>query len=283
MIAEQLTRPSLQADVVAILVEADPRRSDALSALLWRAGIRIKGDLGRVTRLLRTPGLLETMRYFAASVNEDPELLARSVERSAAATPAEHPELHATATYAIGRPAIMRWITANPDRVVASDPWLAVLPGLGAVTKSVPLAEQALEGLIRQRVRLSRDLTAYIQLNPWFSQRFAIRYRRRMKGRRIRLYERAATARGWSHARTILMTQLPTDWQALLKRGEGRPLDVWSHELLTGYTETIERYSPDGVTPVVAPLYTIARAGLGGGSANIDLIRGWDVLPAETQ
>ena len=40
---------------------------------------------------------------------------------------------------------------------------------------------------------------------------FAIRYRRRMKGKRIRVYERAATARGWSHARTILMARLPID------------------------------------------------------------------------
>jgi hypothetical protein len=283
LIAEQLTRPSLQADVISLLIEADESRSEALSALLWRAGFRIHGDLGRITRLLRSPTVTEVIRYFAAGTVENPELFARSLERASPAAPEDFPEVYATATYAVGRPQTMRWISANPDRVISSETWLTALPGLGGVTKSVPLAEEALNHLIQRRARISRDLTMYVQLNPWFSRRFATRYRRRMKGKRIRVYERAATARGWSHARTILMTQLPDDWQALLKRGEGRPLDAWSHQLLAGYTETIARFSPDGVPPVLAPLYTIAKAGLGSGSTTSELVEGWDVLPSEVQ
>lgn len=283
MITEELTVPILESDVVSILLETDPSRSAELSDLIWRAGFRIPGDPGRFTRLLSNPTLLEVVRYFAAAEAEDPELLARTLERASPVATEELPELYATATFAIGRPDTMRWISSNADRVKASEAWLAVLPGLGGVTKSVPLAEAALARLMQSRARISRDLTAYVQLNPWFSRRFTVRYRRRMRGKRIRVSERAATARGWSHARTILMTQLPRDWQALLKRGEGRPLDTWSHQLLTGYTDTVERLYPSGVPPVLSPAYTIARAGLGSGTVSPELVSGWHVLPSEVQ
>ncbi|MDJ0923800.1 MAG: hypothetical protein QNJ77_04490 [Acidimicrobiia bacterium] len=282
MFVEQVTTPTLPADVVGAMLDADPSRAGSMIGLLHRGGFDVSGDLGHITRLMRRPSVLDVVCLFAIARDEDPDLFARTLERAELVAPDRLRELHAASTFAIGRAATMRWITAHVDRVKESDQWLAVIPGLGGVTKSVPLAEEALVGLMKARARLPRELTAFVQLNPWFSRRFAIRYRRRMKGKRIRLAERAATARGWSHARTVLMADLPRDWQSLLKRGEGRPLDRWSHRLLTDYTEVIERfYSSQGVPQVLAPLYVIAFAGRRPRNVTQAVISGWHTLPFE--
>ncbi len=282
MFAEQVRTPRLPADVIGVMLEVDPGQSESLLALLWRGGFIVSGDVGHITRLLRHPSALDVVHLFAVAADEDPELLARTLERAEAVAPDRTQELYAASTSAIGRPATLRWISAHVDRVKNSDSWLAVMPGLGGITKSVPLAEEALTRLMKGRARLPRELTAMIQMNPWFSRGFAIAYRRRMKGRRIRIMERAATARGWSHARTILMADLPRSWQTLLKRGEGRPLDRWSLRLLTDYTETMERfYSSQGIPQVLAPLYVIAFAGLGDRNGTRADISGWQSLPFE--
>ena len=104
---------------------------------------------------------------------------------------------------------------------------------------SVPLAEEALSNVMKTRKKLTSELTEMVQLNPWFSRRFAVRYRRRMKGKRLRISERGATLRAWSHARTLLQPQIPEPWTSLLKRGVGRPLDWWSENLLTDYTNLL--------------------------------------------
>jgi len=145
---------------------------------------------------------------------------------------------------------------------VATDPgWREMLRGLGGVTVSVPLAEEALHNILAETRKLPAELTASIQLNPWFSARFATRFRRRTRGKRIRVRERAATSRGWSHARTLVSDQLPAPWSSRHGRGVGRPLDRWSRRLLNDYAELmLMTFGADGVPAVLAPLFAVAAA-----------------------
>ncbi len=192
--------------------------------------------------------------------------------------------VHAAATVVLGQPRIMRWISANAKSVARTDAWRSLLPGIGGVTVSVPLAEEALFNIMKTRKKLPQELTGYVQLNPWFSRRFAIRYRRRMKGRRVRIAERGATLRGWAHARTIVEPQLPNGWVALHGRGVGRPLDWWSHELLDDYVDLIvDFYGESGIPAVIAPLFAIASAGIDRKPIAEDLVASWTALPVATE
>lgn len=115
--------------------------------------------------------------------------------------------LHAVATLALARPEIVRWISANVARVDGTDNSKAAVPGLGGATVSVPLAEEALTKLMSAKSVLPGRVAEYVQFNPWFSCRFAIRYRRRMGGKRIRVREGGATARAWSHGPSTELTR----------------------------------------------------------------------------
>jgi hypothetical protein len=262
---------------LSALLSAESGNVARVADLLWRGGFTVADSLPQTRE---GESLLTVLQLAAVCSRETPDLLATAVETAAPVLEEDTDVIHVVATQVLGRPATMRWITNNSARVANSDNWLAAIPGLGGITVSVPLAEEALVALMRRKARVPRDLTAYVQLNPWFSRWFAIRYRRRMKGRRIRVAERGATARGWSHARTILLSSLPSQWQSLLKRGVGRPLDEWSTRLLTDYVATFDKtYVEDGIPPVLATLYVVAVAGIGPNNPSEQLARRWTALP----
>jgi hypothetical protein len=187
--------------------------------------------------------------------------------------------ISAAATMALRHPDTMRWISANPERVSASSNWHEVVTGLGGLTVSVPLAEEALINLARTKRKLPRRLVAYVQLNPWFSKRFAGRFRRRMGGRRIRIRERGATARAWSHARTTLGSRIPFEWSSIHGRGVGRPLDKWSQRLLADYVEVFGRVYDEDIPPAVASLYVIGAGAIGAETPSSRVATEWRFLP----
>jgi hypothetical protein len=272
--------PTIAPDALDILLNQAPHRAGEVCRTLWDAQIPISGPVTAIITAHPGLDLLGTTRLAGLATDLDPTAFSNVIVRAAAPDAADVPALHVAATAAVGRPQVMRWITGNAKSVISEDNWRAVLPGLGGVTKSVPLAEEALFNLMKTRKRLTSELTGFVQLNPWFSRRFAVRYRRRMRGKRLRITERGATLRGWSHARTLLGSQLPVSWTSLLKRGVGRPLDWWSNDLLVEYTDLLlETYADDGIPPALAPLFVVAAAGIGRRDIPEDAVAPWDVLP----
>ncbi len=271
---------------VEALLGENPRSQGPSIDELWRKETAIIGSLDALanTDVHGRLDLLRTMRILAMSTNRDPELVARLV--SEASSPPEHnpAALHASAAVTLNRPETMRWVSRNAVRVASTPNWRAVLPGLGGAIVSVPLAEEALTNLVGVRAELPKELTRSVQLNPWFSRRFAIRYRRYTGGKRLRINDRAATARAWAHARSLLGTQLPAGWRSLHGRGAGRPLDDWSYRSLIRYATLVESaYRREGIPPAMAPLFTVASAADAGTPPSPDAVRTWRALPENVE
>lgn len=270
---------------VGTLIATAPDMSTGFIRVLWQAGISISGPISATRADVVPLDALAAARCAALAADTDPPFVDRLVRR---ADPVDDPQdraaLHTAATMALGRAPVLRWITANAPAVAASPGWREMLPGLGGVTVSVPLAEEALHTILLTKQRLPSELTASLQLNPWFSGRFATRYRRRMKGKRISVRERAATSRGWSHARTIVGERLPQQWRSLHGRGVGRPLDRWSSALLTAYVDRILRtFRTGGVPAVVAPLLVVAAAVTPDATVPEQAAAPWSSLPHDVE
>lgn len=278
MAAEPVSGTSLE----DLLAEPPHSRGTSINTL-WRNGASTIGPLSLLVdaepeyRL----DLLETVRVVAMSETSDADTIAHVLENARNSPASDGAALHSAATFAIARPEMMRWVSANPDHVAASPNWKAALPGLGGAVVSVPLAEEALGHLVAAKADLPRELTRFVQLNPWFTRRFAIQYRRYAGGKRIRFQDRAATARAWSHARSLLRPKLPPQWHPRHGRGGQRPLDQWSHRLLVRYAGLVKRiYQAEGIPPVLAPLFAIASAADVANPPTLDAVAGWRVLPA---
>ncbi|MEA2001626.1 MAG: hypothetical protein U9N84_07045 [Actinomycetota bacterium] len=240
-----------------------PRSAGIAIDLLWPKDVAIAGSLQSV--IDETPGarfdLLQTLRMIAMSTETDPGLVSHLVETATPTPSGDAGALHAAATLALARPATMRWVSRNAVHTASSENWKTALPGLGGAIVSVPLAEEALSNLIAVGAELPAELLKYVQLNPWFSRRFVHRCVRRRERKRLRIHDRAATARAWSHARALLGSQLPAQWRSLHGRGAGRPLDNWSRSLLTDYANLIATaYRSEGIPPAMAALFTVAAA-----------------------
>lgn len=281
ILATESATYSVPTAAICTLIETAPTSAETAIDLLWRGGTQISGSLDPLLALTRL-NLLQTVQLLAMSPRIDLDLVPKLIE---GATPVDNtPQLHAVATLALARPEIMRWISANVARVDDTPNWKAVVPGLGGATVSVPLAEEALTKLMSVKSDVPRELAEYVQFNPWFSRRFAIRYRRRMGGKRIRVRERGATARAWSHGRTVVSSELPAEWRSLHGRGVGRPLDRWSHRLLTNYADQLARfYGSKGIPPTIASLFVVAHAGADLPSPPRETATGWDAFPAPTE
>ncbi len=265
----------------ALLAEAPHSRGSSIDRL-WRQGASITGPLNRLVdaepevRL----DLLETMRVVAMSETGDADVIAHLLEHATSSPSTDSAALHSAATFVITRPEMTRWVTANPAHVAASPNWMAALPGLGGIVVSVPLAEEALGKLVATNADLPAELTRFVQLNPWFTRKFAIQYRRHTGGKRIRFPDRAATARAWSHARKLLAPQLPPQWRSRHGRGGGRPMDEWSHRFLVRYSGLVKRaYRAEEIPPVMAALFSIASATDVANPPTPDAVKGWRVLP----
>jgi hypothetical protein len=277
---------AVSAGALKALIAETPQAAGAAIDRLWRDDAAICGSMCELVdsepqvRL----DLLLTMRVVALSTDCDPEVVAQLVEDATTRRSGDVTALHSAAAFALVKPATMRWVTANARRVAASPNWLAVLPGLAGATVSVPLAEEALSTVIAAGGLFPAEITDYVQLNPWFSGGFAVRLRRHQKGKRLRIRERGATTRAWSHGRTALGSRLPARWRSLQGRGVGRPLDQWSCRFLTDYAELIsETYRPGGVPPVIAPLYTVTFAVEGIPTPTAASVAEWDSLPGDMQ
>jgi len=254
-----------------------PSATAAMIHLAWHHDLAPHGHLDRWSDL----GLqvVDVVRLAAIGAPIGGNTLADLIE---AAPPPEASELNAistAATVALREPSAMRWISANSERVAEAPNWHPVVTGLAGLTVSVPLAEEALTHLMRRRAELPRDIALYVQLNPWFSKRFAVRFRRRIGGKRARIRERGATARAWSHARTLLGDSVPFEWSSLHGRGAGRPLDEWSHRLLNDYVDLLERLYPESIPPTVASLYAISTGAISRGATHERVTAGWHLLP----
>jgi len=276
------TTDSVSVAEMTVLFDEAPPSAGAAIDLLWRKD-------GCLTESLQIPlepmpharlDLLRTMRMIAMSTDTDPDLVARLVETSISTSPGDAAALHAAATLALVKPATMRWMSRNAAHVASSENWRAVLPGLGGAIISVPLAEEALFNFMAVGAKLPNELSKYVQLNPWFSLRFARRCHPRWKRKRLRVRERAATARAWSHARSLLGSQLPPQWRSRHGRGAGRPLDNWSRALLTDYVGLIAAaHGSEGIPPAMAALFTVASAADETHAAADAAVRGWQGLP----
>lgn len=266
------------------MLAAGPRSGRQICRDLWDAQVPLAGRLGAAVSNPQDHSLVSIVRLAALTVDLAPDDLDDVLSLVQDPDVEDIAQAQAAATVALGQPRIMRWISANAKTVVRSDVWKSVLPGIGGVTKSVPLAEEALFNIVKTRKKLPPELTGFVQLNPWFSRRFAIRYRRRMKGKRIRIPERGATLRGWAHSRTIVEPQLPNSWVALHGRGAGRPLDWWSEDLLSDYADLcLAFYSESGIPAVMAPLFAITHAGCDRDPVEEDLVTSWKALPAPVE
>jgi hypothetical protein len=266
----------------SLLAESPHSRGTSIDTL-WRNGGSITGPLSLLvdTEPEYRLDLLEAVRVVAMSETRDVEVIAHVLENARSSPTNDAAALHSAATFVVTRPEMMRWMTANPVHVAASSNWRAALPGLGGAVVSVPLAEEALGHLIAAKADLPTELTSFVQLNPWFTRRFAIQYRRYAGGKRIRLQERAATARAWSHARSLLGSKLPPQWHSRTKRGGGRALDHWSHRFLVRYAGLVKRvYRAEGIPPTMAALFAIASAADVANPPTLDALAGWRVLPA---
>ena len=102
-------------------------------------------------------------------------------------------------------------------------------------------------------------------------------------GKRIRIRERGATARAWSHARTTLGTEVPFEWSSIHGRGVGRPLDKWSLQLLGDYVGVFDRAYETAIPAEIASLYAIASGSIGHTTSIRDAASGWDLLPEATE
>jgi hypothetical protein len=265
------------------LMAEPPHTRGASINRLWRSGASAIGplsllvDAGPESRL----DLLEALRVVAMSETHDAGVIAHVLENARSSRSSDGAALHSAATFAITSPEVMRWISANPVHVAASPNWIAALPGLGGAVVSVPLAEEALGHLVATKADLPRELTRFVQLNPWFTLRFAVQFRRYTGGKRIRLAERAATARAWSHARSLLRSRIPAHWHSHHGRGAGRALDQWSHRFLVKYAGVVKKaYRADGIPPAMAALFSIASAADVANPPTLDAVAGWRVLPA---
>jgi hypothetical protein len=277
--------PSIPAAAVGALLESAPHKSSDLSRLLWLGSVAIDGPIAATCADRVSLDALAAARIAAVAADTDPGFVDSLLRRATPVDdPADRAALHVAALRAIGRPAMARWMAANAADVASHPCWREMLPGLGGLTVSVPLAEEALHNMLRTRQKLPPELTVSLQLNPWYSARFAARYRRRMRGKRIRVRERAATSRGWSHARTIVSASLPAEWRSLHGRGVGRPLDPWSSTLLAGYVDLIlVSFASGGVPAVVAPLLAVAAAVTPGAAVSEDAALPWAALPHEDE
>ncbi len=265
------------------LLAESPRSRGTSIDRLWRCGASTIGPLS----LLADAGpeyrldLLETLRVVAMSETNDADVIAQVLEAARSDRTTDRAALHSAATFVVTRPEVMRWISANPAHVAASPNFMATVPGLGGAVVSVPLAEEALGHLVAVKADLPRDLTRFVQLNPWFTLRFAAQFRRYTGGRRMRVVDRAATARAWSHARSLLGSQVPPQWHSRHGRGAGRALDQWSHRFLVKYAAAVGKaYRADGIPPVMASLFSIASAADSVNPPAPDAVAGWRVLPA---
>ncbi|MDJ0953052.1 MAG: hypothetical protein QNJ81_05180 [Acidimicrobiia bacterium] len=258
-----------------------PSATRDIIGLGWRHGLHATGRFTEWDSLnLR---LVDVVRLRALDSRIPMESFSALVERSRADAD-ESPAVAAAATVTLRDPDAMRWITANPDHVAASPKWHQVVVGLGGLTVSTPLAEEALISLMRAKCKLPRELSTFVQLNPWFPRRFAVRFRRRVGGKRIRIRERDATARAWSHARTLLGTRVPYEWSSLHGRGRGRPLDRWSERLLADYADVFVRvYEQTPIAATAASLYAIAAGAINVRGTGDAIAAGWDALPLEVE
>ena len=271
-----------QASLEELLVQS-PHSRGALINTLWRNGGSTSGSLGPLVdaRSEDRLDLLEALRVVAMSEAHDPDVVAHVLENARSNQPSDGTALHSAATFVVTRPEVTRWISANAVHVAASPNWKAVLPGLGGAVVSVPLAEEALGHLVAAKADLPRELTRFVQLNPWFTLRFAAQLRRHTGGKRIRLADRAATARAWSHARSLLRSRGPPQWLSTHGRGAGRPLDQWSHKFLVRYAGVVKKaYRAHGIPPTLAALFSIASAADVANPPPPDAVAGWRVLPA---
>jgi hypothetical protein len=266
----------------SLLAESPGSRRASISSL-WRNGGSIGGSITLLADAV--PGnrldLLESLRVVAMGRTRDPSAIARVLENARPGSNADDAALHSAAAFVVTRPEIMRWVSANAAHVAASANWRATLPGLGGAVVSVPLAEEALGHVITAKADLPRELTRYVQLNPWFTRRFAIRYRRYAGGKRVRFQDREATARAWSHARSLLRDKVPAPWRSTHGRGGGRGLDPWSHRFLSRYVGLVRRvYGAEGIPPTMASLFAIASAVEGVDPPAMETLACWHVLPA---
>jgi hypothetical protein len=269
------------AEMTALFDEA-PQSAGTAIDLLWRNDGSFTGSL----QIPHEPmpharlDLLQTMRMIAMSTDTDPDLVARLVETSISTSPGDAAALHAAATLALVKPATMRWMSRNAAHIASSENWRAVLPGLGGAIISVPLAEEALFNFMAVGAKLPNELSKYVQLNPWFSLNFALRCQPRRKRKRLRVHERAATARAWSHARALLGSQLPPQWRSRHGRGAGRPIDNWSRGLLIDYAGLItSAYRSEGIPSAMAALFTVASAADEMDAPADAAVRRWQGLP----
>ncbi len=281
MATESVPRTSLE----ALLAEPRHSRSSSISTL-WRDGGSIVGSPSLLKETQRDGELdvLEALRVLAMSEAAEPDTIAEILEAAAPSPADAEPAIHSAAALVIGTPEVMRWISANPKHVAASPNWRVALPGLGGAVVSVPLAEEALGHLIAAKAKLPREFSRLVQLNPWFTRRFAIQFRRYNGGRRVRFQDRSATARAWSHARSLLGPQVPTPWRSTHGRGSGRAIDEYSHKFLVRYTGLVKRtYRDDPIPPVMAALFAVASAAEVANPPNPQAVAGWRVLPAEVE
>ncbi len=264
----------------SVLAESPQSRKPSIDKL-WRNDGSITGPLSLLSRPESRLNLLETVRVVAMSETRDVDVIAQALENAIPSPDGDDAAIHSAASFVLARPEIMRWVSANPARVAASPNWRAALPGLGGAVVSVPLAEEALGHLVAAKADLPRELTRLVQLNPWFTHRFAVRYRRYAGGRRIRFQDRAATARAWSHARSLLRSKIPPQWQSPHGRGGGRGLDEWSHRFLFRYTALVKRvYRDEGIPPTMAALFAIASPVNVANPPPAESLAGWGLLPA---
>lgn len=271
----------LSLDVFSTLGDASPAAANEIIHLAWRHGLRPIGTFTRWHSL--ELGLCDVVRLAALGVPIAPDEFSALIQTSAEPDTADLEAIAAAATVALRDPRTMRWISANRETVARSRNWQCVVPGLTGVTVSVPLAEEALINLMKAKCEFPRDISGYVQLNVWFSRRFSARLRRRVRGKRIRIRERAATTRAWSHARTALGHQVPFEWSSIHGRGVGRPLDHWSVELLSEYVTTFDNTYDQAVPAVVASLYAIAAGSIGHRPTEAAATANWDVLPYQVE
>ncbi len=254
-----------------------PRAAADVIEIAWRGSMRPVGSFDRWAELPLS--LLDVVRLKAIDERMSPLVFADLVESAPGAEEADLDAIWAAGTVALRDAPLLRWIGRNPQRVAGSENWRTVLPGLGGLTVSVPLAEVALLRVTKSRGRLPRDVTAFVQLNPWFSPWFVSRFRRYHRGKRIRVRNRGATARAWSHARTLLGHRVPFEWSTMHGRGVGRPLDHWSERFLGMYLEAFDRAYEGAVPAPVASLYAISRGALGRQEERPNIAGSWDALP----
>ena len=107
------------------LFETAPESSRMTIELIWRGGILVTGSLEPFVEQGTSLGLnlLDTLRLVAMSTGSDVELIPRLVDAATDVRTADRGQLYPAATYALAKPATLRWITANAARVAGSENW----------------------------------------------------------------------------------------------------------------------------------------------------------------